>query len=194
MTSPAEAPARILAPAVRGVHSTEHSVIPPEEAEHDHGSTHEGLAEMLVRSPHDVHLKPRASRIAHRADPSPVYDVAEDIECSSLCRVSRHLSHITMDLKCSGVHDHSGEVLGMAMDTYQGSHVEGTAILTRASVDVHCRVEGMTGTHSHANPSLALRPVDDESSPSHPMGMIEKTAQHLQRIDAFGSKPPAVND
>src|SRR5512136_2920111 len=114
---------------------------------------------MLVRRPHDVHFEPRASRIAHRADPSPVYDVAEDIECSSFCRVSRHLSHVTMDLKCSGMHDHSGEVLSMAMDTNQGSHVERTAILTRTSINIHDRTGGIAGTHSHANPPLAFCPV-----------------------------------
>ena len=65
------------------------------------------------------------------------------------------------------MHDHSGKILRVVVDAHQGAHVEGAAILARASVDVHRRVGGLPGAHPHADAALAFHPVDDEFAPPH---------------------------
>ena len=86
------------------------------------------------------------------------------------------------------MHDHSGEVLGMAVDPNQGAHVEGSAVLSGASVDIEHRVRRGAGAHAHADPALAAGPVDNELAPTHPVGVVEETTQ-----DLWGSIPSALN-
>ena len=54
---------------------------------------------MFIGSADDVDLQSRAPGIAYRADPSAVDDVAEDVESPALCRVSRHLAHVAVNLE-----------------------------------------------------------------------------------------------
>jgi hypothetical protein len=77
-------PCQDLGPTIGRIHSTEDSIVASKEAEHDDRPTHECLAEVFIGGAYDVDLQARASRVAHRTDPSPVYHVAEDIESPSL--------------------------------------------------------------------------------------------------------------
>src|SRR4030042_275739 len=134
---------------------------------------------MFIRSADEVHLQSRAPGIADRTDPSAVYDVAENIESPSLGRVSRHLADIPMNFERTGMHHHSGKILRMTMDTHPGAHIECTTILPRASINVHTRIGGHPGAHPHSDAPLSFHSIDDEPPPSHPMGVIEETAQDV---------------
>ena len=102
---------------VRGGHPPQSAVGVPGEAEHDHGPSHESLAEVFEGGSYEVHPEGLSPRITDGADPCPVDHVSEDVKCSTFCRISCDLAHIAMDIQPSRMHDHSGEVLGMAMDT-----------------------------------------------------------------------------
>ena len=107
-----------------------------EEAEHQDRSTHERLRKMLIGCANDVDFQPGTAGITDRTDPSAVDDVAENVECSALGRIAGDLSGVTVNLQDSGVHHHSGEVLGMVVYSNERSHVEGTAILAGTAVDI----------------------------------------------------------
>jgi hypothetical protein len=92
------------------------------------------------------------------------------------------------------MHDHSGEVLGMIVHTDQGTHIECPAVFPWTTEDIDCGIWSGTGAYAHTDPALPLRPVNNEPSPAHPMGMIEETAQRAKGIDPFRPESPGVND
>jgi hypothetical protein len=92
------------------------------------------------------------------------------------------------------MHDHPGKILGMVVYPYQGPHIKCSTIFTWASEDVDGRIECRTRPHSHAYASLASCPVNDESSPSGSVGVIQKTTEHTQLVDPFGPESSGIHD
>lgn len=90
------------------------------------------------------------------------------------------------------MHDHACKVLGVVVNSDQGTHVERAAIFTGASKDVHrCSWSGARAD-PHADTSLSSRSVNDELSPAHTVSVIEETAQDSKRIDSFRPETASV--
>jgi hypothetical protein len=107
--------------------------------------------------------------------------------------IADHLASITVNLQCSGVHDHSGEILGVAMNANQSAHVESSEILTDTTIDVYNGVCCGARTHRHPNPPLATCSVHNESSPTRAMSMIEKATQDSMRIGSLCSESTGIH-